>query len=51
MAAPTVAWFDVTSKDGPALQRFYGVEQFGLTFAFCADPEGHVIGLSTGAMQ
>lgn len=25
------------------------VEEFGLTFAFFADPEGHVIGLSRGA--
>ena len=27
------------------------LEQFGLTVAFCADPEGHVIGLSKGAVQ
>jgi predicted enzyme related to lactoylglutathione lyase len=27
------------------------IEQFGLTFAFIADPEGHVIGLSKGAVQ
>ena len=121
MAAPAVAWFEVTGKDGPALQRFYGelfdwqiqdagdgsgyglvqagekgigggigpaqdgdpgqvtsyvevddpaaylqkaeqlggqtivppttIEQFGLTFAFFADPEGHVVGLSKGAVQ
>ena len=25
--------------------------QFGLTFAMFADPEGHVIGLSKGAVQ
>jgi predicted enzyme related to lactoylglutathione lyase len=25
--------------------------QFGLTFAFFADPEGHVVGLSKGAAQ
>jgi predicted enzyme related to lactoylglutathione lyase len=25
--------------------------QFGLTFAFFADPEGHVVGLSKGAVQ
>jgi predicted enzyme related to lactoylglutathione lyase len=24
MAAPAVAWFEVTGQDGPALQRFYG---------------------------
>lgn len=24
---------------------------FGLTFAFFADPEGHVVGLSNGAVQ
>ena len=24
MAIPAVAWFEVTGKDGPALQRFYG---------------------------
>jgi predicted enzyme related to lactoylglutathione lyase len=121
MAAPAVAWFEVTGKDGPALQNFYGalfdwqiqdaggdaayglvtagengigggigaaqsgdaghvtfyvevddpdaylekatrlggqtivpptqVEQFGLTFAFFADPEGHIVGLSKGAVQ
>jgi predicted enzyme related to lactoylglutathione lyase len=27
------------------------IEQFGLTFAFFADPEGHVVGLSNGAVQ
>ena len=27
------------------------IEQFGLTFAFFADPEGHVVGLSKGAVQ
>jgi predicted enzyme related to lactoylglutathione lyase len=27
------------------------VEQAGLTFAFFADPEGHVVGLSKGAVQ
>ena len=27
------------------------LEQFGLTFAFFADPEGHVVGLSKGAVQ
>lgn len=27
------------------------IEQFGLTFAFFADPEGHVVGLSQGAVQ
>jgi predicted enzyme related to lactoylglutathione lyase len=121
MTAPAVAWFEVTGKDGPALQRFYGevfdwqvqsagdgssyglvqaaengiaggigaaedggpgqvtfyvevddipaylrkveqrggrtvvpptaIEEFGLTFAFFADPEGHVVGLSEGAVQ
>jgi len=121
MTAPSVAWFEVTGTDGPALQRFYGelfdweiqdagggssyglvqaaekgigggigpaqdggsgqvtfyvevddpagylqkaeqlggqaivppteLEQFGLTFAFFADPEGHVVGLSKGAVQ
>jgi predicted enzyme related to lactoylglutathione lyase len=118
---PTVAWFEVTGKDGPSLQRFYRdlfdwqvqdagdgsgyglvqageqgigggigasqdsgpgqvtfyvevndpaaylaraerlggktiappteLPQFGLTFAFFADPEGHVVGLSKGALQ
>ena len=117
--APAVAWFEVTGRDGEALQRFYAslfgweiqdpgddsgyglvtaaangigggigasqdggpgqvtfyvevddpeaylakvqelggttivppthIEQFGLTFAFFADPEGHVVGLSKGA--
>jgi uncharacterized protein len=121
MAKPAVAWFEVTGKDGPALQQFYGglfdwqiqdsggdtgyglvqaaengigggigpaqdggpgqvtfyvevddpaaylqkaerlggttivppteIPQFGLTFAFFADPEGHVVGLSKGAVQ
>jgi uncharacterized protein len=27
------------------------IEQFGLTFAFFADPEGHIVGLSKGAVQ
>jgi predicted enzyme related to lactoylglutathione lyase len=27
------------------------LEQFGLTFAFFADPEGHVVGLSKGAVR
>jgi predicted enzyme related to lactoylglutathione lyase len=115
-----VAWFEVTGKDGAALQDFYGrlfdwqindagdgsgyglvaaagkgigggigaaqdgnggvtfyveiddpaaylkkaeelggqaivppteLEQFGLTFAYFTDPEGHVVGLSKGAVQ
>ena len=116
-----VAWFEVTGKDGMALQRFYGdlfdwqvqdpgdgsgyglvqaaangigggigasqdggpgqvtfyvevddpaaylakveklggrtvvppteIPQFGLTFAFFADPEGHVVGISKGAVR
>ena len=75
MAAPAVAWFEVTGKDGASMQRFYG-DLFdwkiddagdgsgyglvqagakgiggGLTFAFFADPEGHVVGLSNGAVQ
>jgi predicted enzyme related to lactoylglutathione lyase len=120
MATPAVAWFEVTGKNGAALQGFYGklfgwpiqdagdgsgyglvaaaengigggigaaqdgeggvtfyvevddpaaylrrveelggqtivpptvLEQFGLTFAFFADPEGHVVGLSKGAVH
>jgi uncharacterized protein len=121
MAQPAVAWFEVTGKDGPTLQKFYAgvfgwtvqdagdgsgyglvsaaekgigggigqaqdggpgqvtfyvevddpagylakvndlggttivppteIPQFGLTFAFFADPEGHVVGLSKGAVQ
>lgn len=27
------------------------VPEFGLTFAFFADPEGHVVGLSKGVIQ
>ena len=120
MTTPAVAWFEVTGKEGAALQDFYGnlfdwqiqdagdgsgyglvaagekgisggigpaqdggtgavtfyvevddpvaylkkaeqlggqtivppteLEQFGLTFAFFADPEGHVVGLSKGAV-
>jgi predicted enzyme related to lactoylglutathione lyase len=114
-----VDWFEITGKDGPALQRFYTslfdwestdagsgygqvaaeakglaggigssqnggdggitfyvevddlgeflakvanlggrtvlppteIANFGLTFAFFADPEGHVVGLSKGAVQ
>jgi predicted enzyme related to lactoylglutathione lyase len=121
MPKPVVGWFEVTGKDGPALQRFYSklfgwtvndagdgsgyglvdagekgiaggigasqdggsggvtfyvevddpaayltqaeklggatvvppteIPNFGLTFAFFADPEGHVVGLSKGAIQ
>jgi predicted enzyme related to lactoylglutathione lyase len=121
MPTPAVAWFEVTGKDGAALQDFYGklfdwqiqdagddsgyglvaavekgigggigaaqgggeggvtfyvevddpaaylkkaeklggqtivppteLEQFGLTFALFTDPDGHVIGLSKGAVQ
>ena len=119
MTKPAVAWFEVTGKDGPGLQRFYqslfdwqiqdsgggygivaaadkgigggigsaqdgdaghvsfyvevddpaaylskaeqlgghtvvpptDIPQFGLTFAFFTDPEGHLIGLSKGAVQ
>jgi predicted enzyme related to lactoylglutathione lyase len=121
MATPTVAWFEVTGKDGASLQEFYGklfdwqiqdagddsgyglvaatekgigggigaaqdggegrvtfyvevddpgaylkkaeelggktivppteLEQFSLTFAFFVDPEGHLVGLSKGAVQ
>jgi predicted enzyme related to lactoylglutathione lyase len=121
VAAPAVAWFEITGTDGPALQSFYGrlfdwqvqdagdgsgyglvqaadkgigggigaaqdggpghvsfyvevddpaaylkkaeqlggktivppteIPNFGLTFAFFADPEGHVVGLSKGAVQ
>lgn len=120
MATPAVAWFEVTGKDGPELQKFYGelfdwavqdagdgsgyglvaaaengigggigpaqggggqvtlyvevddpaayleraeqlggqtivppteIEQFGLTFAFFTDPEGHMVGLSKGAVR
>jgi uncharacterized protein len=121
MTNPIVGWFEVTGKDGPALQRFYAklfdwtvndagdesgyglveagekgiaggigasqdggsggvtfyvevddpaaylrkaerlggrtvaapteIPNFGLTFAFFADPEGHVVGLSKGAIQ
>ena len=121
MTKPAVGWFEVTGKDGPALQRFYaklfdwnindagdgsgyglveagekgiaggiGASQdggeggvtfyvevddparflekaemlggktivppteipgFGLTFAFFSDPEGHVVGLSKGAVR
>jgi predicted enzyme related to lactoylglutathione lyase len=121
MTKPTVGWFEVTGKDGPALQNFYAklfdwtvndagdgsgyglieatekgiaggigpsqdggsggvtfyvevddpatylkkaerlggatvvppteIPNFGLTFAFFADPEGHVVGLSKGAVH
>jgi uncharacterized protein len=121
MAKPIVGWFEVTGKDGPALQRFYSqlfdwdvsdagdgssyglvdagargigggigasqdggpgavtfyvevddldgylakaeklggttlvapteIPNFGLTFAFFSDPEGHMVGLSKGAVQ
>jgi predicted enzyme related to lactoylglutathione lyase len=121
MSKPIVGWFEITGKDGPALQRFYSnlfdwevtdagdgsgyglvaagekgiaggigasqdggdgrvtfyvevddpaalldkveklggktvvppteIPNFGLTFAFFADPEGHVVGLSKGAVQ
>jgi predicted enzyme related to lactoylglutathione lyase len=121
MSTPAVAWFEVTGRDGPGLQRFYSelfawniqdagtgsnyglvhgaehpigggigqsedggagqvtfyvevddpavylrkaeelggrtvvppteIADYGLTFAFFADPEGHVVGLSKGAAQ
>jgi uncharacterized protein len=121
MGKPIVGWFEITGKDGPALQSFYSrlfgwnvadaghgsgdglvesggrgiaggigasqdggpgqvtfyvevddpaaylaraetlggktivppseVPDFGLTFAFFADPEGHVVGLSKGAVR
>ncbi len=119
MATPAVGWFEITGKDGAALQRYYRdlfgwqiqdagdgsgyglvaadrgigggigtshdgpghvtlyvevddvaayldraerlggrtlvppteLAQFGLTFAFFADPEGHVVGLSRGAIR
>jgi uncharacterized protein len=120
MSTPAVAWFEITGRDGPTLQRFYAslfdwsvqdagddsgyglvhaergisggigqsqddgpgqvtfyvevddpaerllkaeelggktvvppteIPDFGLTFAFFADPEGHVVGLSKGAIQ
>jgi uncharacterized protein len=121
MKKAIVGWFEITGKDGPALQRFYSklfgwrindagdgsgyglveagkkgiaggigasqgggdggvtfyvdvddpaaflakaetlggktvvppteIPNFGLTFAFFADPEGHVVGLSKGAVQ
>ena len=53
MAAPAVAWFEVTGKDGASLTIAppAEIEEFGLTFAFFADPEGHVVGLSKGVVQ
>lgn len=121
MAKPAVGWFEVTGKDGAALQRFYSglfeweiqdsgsgegyglvsagekgigggigasqdggdggvtfyvevddpaaylakaeelggrtvvppseIAEYGLTFALFADPQGHVVGLTKGAMQ
>lgn len=121
MAQPAVAWFEVTGKDGPKLQQFYGrlfdwqikdagdgsgyglvepapkgigggigaaqdggpgavtfyvevdnpaeylskaeklggktivppteVPNYGLTFALFSDPEGHLVGLTKGAVQ
>ena len=121
MPTPVVGWFEVTGKDGQALQKFYStlfgwtvndagdgsgyglieagekgiaggigasqdggpggvtfyvevddpaayvtqaeklggtivvppteIPNFGLTFAFFADPEGHVVGLSKGAIR
>ena len=121
MGTPVVGWFEVTGKDGPALQKFYGnlfgwkvndagdgsgyglveagekgigggigasqdggpgavtfyvevddlgtylkkaeklgghtvvptteLPDFGLSFAFFTDPEGHMVGLSKGAIR
>ncbi len=121
MTKPAVGWFEVTGKDGPALQEFYSklfdwtvndagdgsgyglveagekgiaggigsapqewsggltfyvevddpgaylkkaeqlggaivlppteIPNFGITFAIFTDPEGHVVGLSKGAVQ
>ena len=36
MAGSAVAWFEVTGKDGPALQKFHG---------------GHVVGLAKVAVR
>lgn len=65
MATPAVAWFEVTGKDGAALQRGgrfdwevqdsggdsgYGPSEIP-EFAFFANPDRHVVGPSKGAVQ
>jgi len=41
----------VTDLGGQTILPPTEVPQFGLTFALFADPEGHVVGLSKGAVQ
>jgi uncharacterized protein len=41
----------VTELGGQTLVPPTEIPQFGLTFAFFADPEGHMVGLSKGAVQ
>jgi predicted enzyme related to lactoylglutathione lyase len=49
---PFAGWFEITGKDGPALQHFYSkLSGWSITFTFVADPEAHAAGLSRGAGQ
>jgi uncharacterized protein len=41
----------VTELGGKTIVPPTEIPQFGLTFAFFADPEGHMVGLSRGAVQ
>jgi predicted enzyme related to lactoylglutathione lyase len=58
MAAPSVSWFEVTGRDGPALQRFYA-RLFDWAVADAGDSSGyglvaaadHGIGGGIGASQ
>src|SRR5919108_395930 len=40
MAQPAVAWFEVTGKDGPKLQKFYG-SLFGWSVQDAGDGSGY----------
>jgi predicted enzyme related to lactoylglutathione lyase len=69
MSKPIVGWFEITGKDGPALQQFYSslfdwevtdagsgyglvsAGENGIAGGTGAGPEGHVVGLSRGAVQ
>jgi predicted enzyme related to lactoylglutathione lyase len=48
---PTAYLQKVTQQGGTTLVEPTEIPQFGLTFAFFADPEGHIVGLSKGAVQ
>ncbi|HEX8967904.1 MAG TPA: VOC family protein [Chloroflexota bacterium] len=48
---PTAYLKKVETLGGTTVVPPTEIPQFGLTFAFFADPEGHVVGLSRGAVR